>query len=506
MNNLRHFFSNNRWFLLIALLSLLLKVVLLIRGDVANPDGVLYIAAAEKHAQGLFSEGLSYYRMPFYPLLLAAIHFVVSDWVLAGQLLTTISLVLVLLPLYALARRLFNHQSALWTILMFAVLPEFNTISIMRDPLFLLFILSSLLFLVIFYQDHKFKAISGFLLFSVLAVLTRIEGVLLLAIFPIVLMFYWWSSRRSNGCSVRLAIPMVLIVIVFSFVLLGVNTVGISTNLRLDEVSLWVKDLISFNFMIGYQQLMESLRELQQALPGGSYHNNLLEVTRHYAPFIYLIGLLEILVKAVFPTSLLAFLTFRWKKSESLMSSDRWLIFFPWFTFVLLNILFLIKKNFIQTRYFWVPIVLALPWIGYGINLWWQERQQRKIVVTVVLVLIIMAPLSKTIARSLTPQDTTVISAGIWLKKYDPLRQIMILYNDSRLPLYAGRVSEVNLKHELESLRKLVQHDKDVDLVALYLSNKKKKKYSIGGFESLKIFRGDKKTVVILKRLSNGDS
>ena len=274
---LREFFYNNRWFLLIALLSLLLKIALLLQGEVINPDGALYIAAAEKYAQGLFSEGLGYYRMPFYPLLLAAIHFVIPDWILAGQLLTIISFVLVLFPLYVLTLRLFNQQSALWTILLFTILPEFNSLAIMRDPPFLLFVLSALLFLLIFYQDHQSKAIAGFLLFAVLAVLTRIEGILLFAIFPIVTFFYWWYSGRDKGHWVRLVAPLVLIAMVISFVLWGVNAIDISTQLRLNEVSLWGKDFISLKFFRGYQQLMQSIKELQRALPGGSYHNNLLE-------------------------------------------------------------------------------------------------------------------------------------------------------------------------------------------------------------------------------------
>ncbi|MCK5915318.1 MAG: hypothetical protein KAG92_04190, partial [Deltaproteobacteria bacterium] len=207
----------------------------------------------------------------------------------------------------------------------------------------------------------------------------------------------------------------------------------------------------------------------------------------------------EILVKAVFPTSLLAFWAYRWREEGELLS-DRWLIMWPWSVFSLLNILFLLKMNFIQTRYFWIPIVLTLPWIGCGVSLWWHGWQQKKIVATVVIILIIMTPLSKTIAIASKPQDTTIVEAGLWLRDYDPLRQIAILYNDRRLPLYANRVSEVTKTRKHEYLRKSSYHNKGVGLVVFYLSNEKKEDYSTQGFEPLKVFQGDNKTVVILKR------
>ncbi len=499
MTSLRQLFFNNRWFLLIVLLSLLLKVALLLQGGVVNSDALTYISAAERHSQGLFSEGLRYYRMPLYPILLAVTHTVIHNWILAGQLLTIFSLVLALWPMYALTQRLFDRQSALFTILLFAVLPEFNTLAIMRDPLFLLFTLSALYFLVIFYKDKQVLWLVVFAMLSVLATLARIEGIILFLIAPLPIFFYWQHLRLLGRNQTRSFICLFLMFITIASVLWGANVAGFNSKLRLNEVSAWGRALLSFDFFSGYQQLMESIKNLQQTLPRGHLRNNLLEITRHYAPLIYCIGLFEVLVNAVFPTSLLAFWAYRWR-AKGVLFFDRWLILLPWFTFVLLVILFLIKRNFIQTRYFWIPIVLTLPWIGYGISLWWQEQQQRKIIATVVIVLIIITPLSKTVAVAAKSKDTTIVKAGLWLRDYDPLRQVAILYNDRRLPLYADRISEVTKASKLKHLRKFAQRNKRVELVVLYLSNKKGENYAIEGFEPVKVFKGESKTVVFLRR------
>lgn len=500
MNTLRQFIYNNKWFLLIVLLSLLLKVALLLQGKVINPDAVIYIAAAKKHAHGLFNEGLHYYRMPFYPLLLALTHVVIPDWILAGQLLTIIPLVLALWPLYTLTQRLFNRESALWTMLLFAVLPAFNTVStsIMRDPLFLLFVLSALLFLVVCYQDRRPKAMIGFSLFTVLAVMTRIEGVLL-PVIALVVLFVFWRRSLPGAFQVRTVAGLILIPLALAAMLWGLGPLGINASLRLSEVSIWITSLVSLEIFTGYQHLMQALKALQQTLPRSALTGNLLETTRHYAPLIYVVGLTEIITRSIFPTSLLAFWAFR-RREKKTVPLDRWLILLPWVAFVLLNLLFLLKMNFVQGRYLWIPIVLSLPWIGYGVSLWWQQRDNRKFVATLVIMLILLAPLSKTVAVAAKPQDTTIVEAGLWLRDYDPLRQLAILYNDRRLPLYADRVFEFRKTRKLKHLRKSAQRKKGVELVVLYLSNKKKENYAIEGFEPVKVIEGENKTVVFLRR------
>jgi len=497
MSDFRQTFKENHWFLLIVLFSLLLKMVLLLQGEMVNPDAATYIAAAEKYAQGLFGEGLHYYRMPFYPLLLAAVHFFISDWVLSGQLLTVVALVSALFPLYALTIRLFDQHTALWTALLFAVLPKFNTLKIIRDPLFLFFTLGALYFLVTFNQEKRTRSLLGFCMLAVLATLIRIEGILLFPIAAVPVLFYWWNLKGSNRNKIFALACFVLmsLVVIFS----RAEMAGLTTALRLNEVTQWVKGLYSLDFFSVYQHLMAAIKQLQQSLPGGHLRCNLLETTRHYAPLIYCIGLSEILVISVFPTSLLAFLAFRWQIEEK-KKTFRWIILLVWVVFSLLNILFLLKMNFIQTRYFWVPIVLTLPWIGYGIDLWWRVRATRKIIATTVVLLIFIAPLSQTVATVMKSDDMIIIEAGNWLRGYDPLQKEMVLYNDRRLALYADRVDDVKKVRELEYLRGSAQKNKGVGLVVLYLSKKKNEDYVIQGFKIIRIFEEEEHKVVFLKR------
>ena len=494
------FLLEHRWLLLIALLSLLLKLGFVLQGAVVNPDAATYIAAADKYSQGLFSEGLKYYRMPFYPLLLATVHAIVPDWIVAGRILTVVPLWLTLFPLYALTRRLFSLHSALWTALLFAVIPTFNVSSsdIKRDPLFLLFTITALLFLVMFFQHQCKRDIVWFSLLAVLATLTRIEGVLVPVVALVSAPICGWGKGGLTFVT-RTVIGLIAVPLILALLLWGLELMGLSTTLRLTEVTSWIKNLANLKLFAGYQKLMASLKEFQNTLPAADLHNNLIEVTRHYAPLIYLIGLLEMLIKGVFPASLLGLWGRRWRNREEI-NCQRRLLSLMWLAFIALNIVFNLTRNFTTERYLWIPMVLTLPWVGEGVRLWWQRYQTKKVVALLLAGVVCLTPLSKSIAVAAQDHDTTMVEAGHWLQQYDPQQQSKVLYNDRRLPLYADRVSEVSRVRSLSYLRKSAHRNRGVKFVALYLSTNKGEDYTTQGFELFKTFQGDKKIVVILKR------
>ena len=92
----------------VLVISLLLKIGLVAIGKVINPDGVLYIAAAQQYAVGNFSEALQLYPMPAFPLLIAMVHMVIPDWVAAARVITITAMVLSSIPLYANHRAFFQ--------------------------------------------------------------------------------------------------------------------------------------------------------------------------------------------------------------------------------------------------------------------------------------------------------------------------------------------------------------------------------------------------------------
>ena len=103
-----------------------------------NSDGVLYISAAQQFAEGNFKEGLSLYPMPLYPVLIAIVHFIIPNYVMAARLISYTSLVLMVIPLYHLINHLFGRGAAFWGCFAFVLAPIPNgwVVDVIRGPSF----------------------------------------------------------------------------------------------------------------------------------------------------------------------------------------------------------------------------------------------------------------------------------------------------------------------------------------------------------------------------------
>ncbi len=108
---------------------------------VINHDGPFYIAAAQKIASGSLREGIRSFHMPFYPLLIVFTHYIVPNWVVAAHLVSLLTSVFTIIPLYLLTRDFFSRESAVGACLAFALLPLSNhlAVEVMKDPSFLFF-------------------------------------------------------------------------------------------------------------------------------------------------------------------------------------------------------------------------------------------------------------------------------------------------------------------------------------------------------------------------------
>jgi len=114
--------STKQDLLVLVLLSAILKTILSLCIGVMNPDdGVVYITAAQKLAGGAFKEALAIYGMPLYPLLIALTHYFIPDWIAAALIISIISSVLTIIPLYLLTKEMFYQQAALWACAAFAL-------------------------------------------------------------------------------------------------------------------------------------------------------------------------------------------------------------------------------------------------------------------------------------------------------------------------------------------------------------------------------------------------
>ncbi|MBW1669182.1 MAG: glycosyltransferase family 39 protein [Deltaproteobacteria bacterium] len=125
--------------ILIILVGLGMRLFAAAYVSIINPDGTLYIHQARALWYGQWSEltscGVRY--VSAYPLLIAGVHCIIKDWVLAARSVSVIFGTLTLLPVYILLRRFLKSNVSILGALAFALIPVLVTRSadVVRGPM-----------------------------------------------------------------------------------------------------------------------------------------------------------------------------------------------------------------------------------------------------------------------------------------------------------------------------------------------------------------------------------
>jgi 4-amino-4-deoxy-L-arabinose transferase-like glycosyltransferase len=108
--------------------SLLLSTYLFFRTYVISMDGAFqYIPMAKNFVSGLFSKGLREYgQQPLYPFFIAMVSHLVTDFEVAGKLVSTLFGVLMIFPVYFLGKRIFDQKIAFLSTLRAEIQDETN--------------------------------------------------------------------------------------------------------------------------------------------------------------------------------------------------------------------------------------------------------------------------------------------------------------------------------------------------------------------------------------------
>ncbi len=505
--NLDSFASDTKKSLILILgISIFVKLVLFAMSEIINPDAVRYINAAHELLQGNFGQAFRHEKMLGFALFLGLANLIVSDWFLAGKLLSALPLILATVPLYLIARDLFGPRAALATGLMFSVIPYINGMvtEIIKDPLFLLCVTTSLWLVLRGLRSGAWCDLLGSGLFALVATLFRVEGIIYLAIVMAMLSLFACvgSDHRGQRLQALLAfsaLPAAAILLGLTVILSGMISPEILTSLQVK-----FGYYFSLNLLENYQAIYQQLKSVEAKFPGGHVSNDFFEIARHQLPLIYLLGLLQVFAKAIFPTSLLLLgnglaLKGRWKRPLLLLLAII-------LGFLLMDYLLLVKNNFISSRYMMIPVVFSLVLAGYGLvrlldSL--SSSSYAKFASVMVLFLCIIVPAAESFSV-LADQKTVLKTAGEWLEKHRDLERSQIITNDERIAYYAGLMRSsyrVFLFTETAGYEETALRA-DCELVVLELSEKKSGELpDFRQFKLLEEFSGRRNKVLVYERL-----
>jgi 4-amino-4-deoxy-L-arabinose transferase-like glycosyltransferase len=484
-------------------ISLAVKILLLLLNRPFNSDGVLYITAAQYFAEGRFAEGLSVYPMPLYSLLIAGAHFLIPNWELAAKCISTVSMVLVTIPLYFLTTHLFNRRIAFWTCLALALAPVPNdwSVDVIRGPIFVFF---AVLTVYVAQKALDFPKLKYFLFAALTAGVSfffRIEGLIIAVFFGLYGVYHIVSSKQYRACILRgyLAWLTALLILMPSIAGIGTYLYDGDVN-RIEEIAERAEHIASLNFLENYHILYDQLAELEEKSPSADTNHSMAEVARHFMFMIFAIGEVQVFFKIMFPLFIIPFcigLVQNRNKNQLFLIGT--ILFYLFIMYI-----FYIDRNFLHKRFLFAPVVLAFPWIGAGLEYMFNKLRQSnksKLYFVAFMALFVLAPGFESV-HSLAEEDNVLRKAGNWFQQQDWKQEPTVIMNEPRAAFFAGiRFADSILISEDEHNMHTIEEyalEKNADVIILEISKDEKYIQNISCYELLKVFQGKKRDVYIL--------
>ena len=185
-------FFKHPWLLIASLAgSLMLSVWMIFIDSVINNDGVHYLMTAEFLSRGDWQSAVQTFKWPAYPFLIYLAQVLPGvDFELAAHVVTTLGFTITVLCFVAICRQLFNTRAMPWialvVVLCYPGINEFRAF-IIRDSVFLALYMGSIWFLVHYTMAQRWWPLIGSAMLMALAALFRVEALVLLAMYPLLI-------------------------------------------------------------------------------------------------------------------------------------------------------------------------------------------------------------------------------------------------------------------------------------------------------------------------------
>ncbi|MBW2040302.1 MAG: glycosyltransferase family 39 protein [Deltaproteobacteria bacterium] len=442
---------DKKWELPIILTSLFLGALVvrwlaILQNPVVATDAIFYIKLAKLYSTGDYVAAFKLYPYGFFPLLIASFQKICGDWALAGQWVSVLCGALTVIPLYLLARRIFDEKIALWGAIFYIISPNLVKYSaeVLRDIPFVFFYTTALWWGLRGAKDGNMVSIALASVFVYLSSLFRAEGLPLLIILSLYLI---WQGVGGGLSLKRMGAALIILFLFFPAVVspLGVYYSKKVGRLNLDQLQA-VKDHFTISVSNSIIKKIEKEVENENLSLQG---RNLFQLARNHRFVIYSSHILYKTVK-VFNILFLLFLFGLIKRRQIGYRQDEFLLFAIYVVFVPIFLLYLSASNYLSTRHPFPMVVPSLIWSGVGfveikerMILWMKGRdfplrKQALRWATPLLLLMICVPLLSMAWAPNRKDKLELKEIGLWLKDHGYAHSVIIGQGEfSRLAFYA---------------------------------------------------------------------
>ncbi|HDY86238.1 MAG TPA: hypothetical protein ENH74_11255 [Methylophaga sp.] len=368
-----------------ALTSLLLSVLAFQHDDLINSDGILYLNMASAYLQGGLSATAELYDWPFFSMLIAEMHqFTGFGLERSGQIINTLLFVVFTDALVLITSRLLENKIQL--IIASVFLLCFFTINhyrsyIIRDIGYWALMTVAVYRMLIFIEKPSWLNGSWWQLSTMLAVLFRVEGIVIVVASPLFMCVHF---HIKDGLKATIKLTYLYLFAAIVTVMIFMQQQGIEAAFG---------KLLSVTYFLDWIELSNEFQNRadiigQQALS---------EYSERYAGDILTFGLVLMLMMKVVSglgvnnLGVYLFAKYCGVKIKPNTSATSYLYFFASLNIIILCA-FLFRHYFVSTRYALMLIavlaLLLLPSISYFLEQQWRLRHKRTLAVIGFLLLV----------------------------------------------------------------------------------------------------------------------
>jgi 4-amino-4-deoxy-L-arabinose transferase-like glycosyltransferase len=338
--------------------------VAMLQDEVVANDATLYIKSAKLYSMGAYTEGFDAFPRSTFPLFIAFAQRFIGDWIRAGQWVSAFFGTLAVIPLFLLARRIFNERIAVVSSIFYIICPSLvqNSAEVLRDTPFIFFYITALW---LGYEGVREKQAGIMGLAGVIILLCASLKDYGLMVFGAILLFLCWSVIKKQIivgkalilCSTFLATSIVILILsgmVLDYRKFGIHIPAI-TRARITLAS--VADQRS-----RVSKLEEEIEESELSPQGKRFFDLALE----HRMALYFFRIFSKTLRAFNIVFFGLFILGLVKRRIVPYRLDEFLLFTIYITFIPLFFLILIASAYLQTKNTFPLLVPSLIWSGVG--------------------------------------------------------------------------------------------------------------------------------------------
>ena len=484
--------------------SLFLSLSQFIADSVINSDGIFYLYLASLIQQGEWQSATEVYNWLFYPYIISQIATLTtlsleySAYALNALFTATTCVAFILLVKEFGGRNKSILYYASLIILCYPNLNEYRNL-VIRDHGYWAFYLLGCYFFIQAYKKPTLKVVISLTLFTALAALFRVEGVIFFISLPILLLLRHISSvQKPTIVVVSILVATSLSIFVYSNSYDNLNLSGFTKTKQLEQA-------LTSNISNISASINTTKKFINTLSPQG--------FSEEYAPavlvFLFILILLTEIVSTTSPLYAIALVSaFFFNRTAINHQSMR-----PWAYLITINIIilcgFLASRYFIAGRY---PIPLALILIiplPFLAHLAYQRLQNKTLspiqtnLAKITAVLFVVLTLDGLV--SIGASKEYLKDAGQWVTASHKNQEVSLFTNNQFVSFYAAqqngkRIKEPSFNTVLHKIKK--GSLKKFDLLAIQVSRKnpsgKSSLIEAFGTKPVKVFKNSKGDCVLI--------